>query len=107
MLSVGAGLPVVFALLVLFMRMSHDPSGLSDLLVRCAAGSVAFLPLYGALITTSVFQSRHRADRVAGTARPFPVRLLAGVVIPVVNLLAGMIIFFVLFAITGVYRGWN
>jgi len=29
------------------------------------------------------------------------------VVILVVNLLAGMIIFFVLFAITGVYRGWN
>jgi hypothetical protein len=106
-LSVAAGLPVMFALLVVFSRISHDPPPLSDLLVRCGTGAVAFLPLYGALIATSVFQARHRADKAVGNVRPLAVRFLAGAVILAVNLLAGMIMFFVLFAITGVYRGWS
>jgi hypothetical protein len=106
-LTVVAGLPVMMIAAVLFSWLSPDRLPVPELLARCAGGAVGFLPLYGALITTSIFQKRHRADRESGVARPFAVRLLAGLVILAANLLAGTVIFFVLFAATGVYRGWR
>ena len=106
-ISLVAGLPLMFLLLFTFARMNHEPLPLGEQLGRCAAVSVAFVPLYGALIATSVFQRCHRADRAAGAARAFWVRLLAGLLILAANLLACVVMLFTLFASTGAYRGWH
>lgn len=103
-LSVAVGFPVMFALTVFFMRMNPNRMPRTELLTRCAGAALAFLPLYGALITTSVFQARHRADRARGAARPFAVRLLSGVVIFAANFLGTAFMLFILIAITDVYR---
>lgn len=106
-LSLAVGFPFMLALLVLFGRMGPDRPPFGQLLARGAVVALGFLPLYGALIATSVFQARHRADRAAGMARPFPVRLLSGLAILIANAFACVVMLFTLFAVTGVYRGWN
>ena len=105
--SIGIGLPLMFGAFVLFARMSPDGLPRRELIGRSAGLAVACLPLYGALVTTSIFQTRHRAAFARGEARPFVVRLISGVVILVTNLFALMVMFFGLFATAGTYRGWR
>ncbi len=103
--SIGIGLPLMFGACVLFARMNPERLPSRDLIGRSAGVAVAWLPLYGALVTTSIFQTRHKTAFVRGEARPFVVRLISGTVILVTNLFALMVMFFGLFASTGAYRG--
>jgi hypothetical protein len=104
-LSVLAGAPMAFLGLLLFAHLNPDHPPSAELARRSAVLALAGLPLYGAMVTTSVFQEHHRAS--TAPRRHFVVRLLAGIVILATNLFAAMYVFFVLFAVSGVYRGWN
>jgi hypothetical protein len=104
-ISLGAGVPSMFAGLLFFAHLDPQRQPLPRLLEVSAVISIGCLPLYGALVTTNVFQDHHRAS--GAPRRHFVVRLLSGTVILAANLVAAMFFFFPMFAISGVYRGWR
>jgi hypothetical protein len=103
--TVFVGLPVMIALLFAFALLNPERPALAELFARAAFVSVGFLPLYGAVIATSVFQARHHA--ATGARRPLAVRVLAGVAILLANLLAVLVVLFTVIASAGTYRGWT
>jgi hypothetical protein len=106
-LSVAFGLPVMIVLVFSFAQMNPERPPRGELLARSALVSLGFLPLYGALIATSVFQARHRNEAGTAARRPLLVRVLAGAAILFANLLAVLVVGFAVVAGSGVYRGWN
>lgn len=99
------GVPLMFSGLLMFAHLNPDRQPLLRLVEVSAAISLGCLPLYGVLVTTNLFQAYHRQS--AAARRHFIVRLLSGIVILATNLFAAMFVFFPMFAISGVYRGWN
>ena len=106
--TIAVGLPLSFVGFVLFLRMNpYESPHLVELLATSGVRATAFLPFYGALVTTGVFSIRHRAGIAKGEARSPVVRFVSGAVIFVATSLATLLMIWSLGAAAGAYRGWG
>ena len=106
--ALGFGLLALPLAWLVFFGLASLSQAREPLVRMGFTGLLALLtfPLYGAFILTSVFETSSKA-RDLSARRPLLIRLLSGLAILAVNLLAAMLLVFFAAASAGTYRGWN